>query len=64
MSEPEGRYRILLECASDGIVSLNSRGKIIEFNKKAEEIYHYTKDEVIGKRLSIILPKYSFSILS
>lgn len=61
MAESEDRYRILLECASDGIVSLNSRGKIIEFNKKAEEIYHYTKDEVIGKSLSIIIPKYSFS---
>ncbi len=42
MAEAEARYRILFECASDGIVSLNSRGKIIEFNKKAEEIYHYT----------------------
>lgn len=34
MAESEDRYRILLECASDGIVSLNRRGIIIEFNKK------------------------------
>ena len=60
MKESEERYSILLECASDGIVSLNSRGKIIEFNRKAEEIFQYTKDEVLGRNLSIIVPKYYF----
>ena len=60
MNESEGRYRRLLECASDGIVSLNSSGKIIEFNRKAEEIFQFSKKEVIGKSLSIILPQYYF----
>jgi len=60
VNETEGRYRRLLECASDGIVSLNSSGKIIEFNRKAEEIFQFSKKEVIGKSLSIILPQYYF----
>jgi len=53
----EDRYRILLERASDGIVSIDSRGKILEFNRKAEEIFQYTKEEVIGHNLSKLIPK-------
>ena len=58
MKASEDRYRVLLEHASDGIVSIDSNGKIVEFNRKAEEIFHYTKDEVIGKSLSMIIPKH------
>jgi PAS domain S-box-containing protein len=53
----EDRYRILLDRASDGIVSIDGTGKIIEFNRKAEEIFQYTKDEVIGENLSKLIPK-------
>ena len=53
----EDRYRILLDRASDGIVSIDGSGKIVEFNRKAEEIFQYTKDEVIGNNLSKLIPK-------
>jgi PAS domain S-box-containing protein len=53
----EDRYRILLDRASDGIVSIDSSGNIVEFNQKAEEIFQYTKDEVIGHNLSKLIPK-------
>ena len=53
----EDRYRILLDRASDGIVSIDGTGKIVEFNQKAEEIFQYTKDEVIGQNLSKLIPK-------
>ena len=53
----EDRYRILLDRASDGIVSIDGTGKIVEFNQKAEEIFQYTKNEVIGQNLSKLIPK-------
>ena len=57
MHKSEDRYRILLEHASDGIVSIDSTGKIVEFNRKAEEIFQYTRDEVMGNNLSMLIPK-------
>ena len=53
----EDRYRILLDRASDGIVSIDGHGKIVEFNRKAEEIFQYSKDEVIGNSLAKLIPK-------
>ena len=53
----EDRYQILLDRASDGIVSIDGGGKIVEFNRKAEEIFQYSKDEVIGQNLSKLIPK-------
>jgi PAS domain S-box-containing protein len=53
----EDRYRILLDRASDGIVSIDGSGKIVEFNRKAEEIFQYSKDEVIGNSLAKLIPK-------
>ena len=53
----EDRYRILLDRASDGIVSIDGNGKIVEFNRKAEEIFQYSKDEVIGNSLAKLIPK-------
>ena len=57
LSKDDNRYNILIEYASDGIVSINKNGKIIEFNRKAEEIFQYTKEEIIGKNISTIIPK-------
>ncbi|MEI6127615.1 MAG: PAS domain S-box protein, partial [Pseudomonadota bacterium] len=52
----EERYRILLETANDAIISADTAGGIIYFNKKAEEIYGYGRDEILGKSLSEIAP--------
>ena len=62
MNASEDRYRILLEYASDGIVSIDGQGKIVEFNKKAEEIFQYTKDEVIGNNLSMLIPQQIYPV--
>jgi PAS domain S-box-containing protein len=41
----------ILEAALDGIVTMDHEGRIIEFNSRAEEMFGYTRDEVLGRDL-------------
>lgn len=51
------RAENILEGAADAIISVNKDQKIISFNKSAEEIFGYTKDEAIGMPLELMMPK-------
>ncbi|MCC9168409.1 PAS domain S-box protein [Pontibacter harenae] len=46
----------LLEATPDGMVGFNSEGTILLFNKKAEDIFGYTQDEILGMDIQILLP--------
>lgn len=41
--------RSILESAAEGIITLDKNGKILSFNKAAEEMFKYSREEVIGK---------------
>jgi PAS domain S-box-containing protein len=56
----EEQYQVLVETANDAIISTDKHGKIIYFNRKAEEIYGYEKEEILGKNISVIAPKESW----
>ncbi|MCD6231060.1 PAS domain S-box protein [Candidatus Aerophobetes bacterium] len=47
----------LIETVRDAIIKINAEHKIILFNKRAEEMFGYPQNEVIGKDLSIIIPE-------
>ncbi|HEY1239371.1 MAG TPA: PAS domain S-box protein [Bryobacteraceae bacterium] len=47
----------LLESASQAIVSIDPNGRIVLANRRAEEIFGYTHDELIGARIEILLPE-------
>jgi PAS domain S-box-containing protein len=55
--ESEERLRSVVETAKDGIVSINSKGNIIFWNKASEKIFGYTEKEALGKSLKKIMPK-------
>jgi PAS domain S-box-containing protein len=57
LKESEERFRNLVEMANDGIVMVDGERKIILFNRKAEEIYGYKREEIIGKEVSIVIPQ-------
>jgi len=57
LKESEERYRSLMQTASDAIISFDSQGKIVFWNKAAEGIFGYSTDEVINKPFTIIVPK-------
>jgi PAS domain S-box-containing protein len=46
----------ILECALDSIITVNSRGMIIEFNSAAEKTFGITAAKALGQSLEIIIP--------
>lgn len=50
------RNRMAMEEAVDSIVSINQNKEIIFFNKAAERMFGYTREEVIGRNVKIIVP--------
>lgn len=58
--EKEERLRLLINTALDAIITIDAEGKILEWNKKAEETFGWTLEEVKGHRMSdyIVPEKY------
>ncbi len=52
--QSEEKYRSLIENANDAIISSNEEGEIVGFNKKAEEIFGYSCEEILGKSVLIL----------
>ena len=50
--ESEEKFRTIFEHASDEIVCLDASGKIIDVNRKYEELFGYKRDEIIGKNFT------------
>ena len=46
----------LFDIAADGIIVFDHRQRIVRFNKGAETVFGYTKEEVTGKPIDILLP--------
>ena len=47
----------LLESASQGIIAIDRGGRIVLANRRAEEMFGYTRDELLGARIEILLPE-------
>ncbi|MBF0296944.1 MAG: PAS domain S-box protein, partial [Magnetococcales bacterium] len=48
----EQRMRAILDTALDAIISIDAKGRILEFNKAAERIFGFPKQEVMGRDIS------------
>jgi len=55
--ESENKFRSVLQSAKDSIILVNEKGCIVFWNNFAEKIFGYTEKEIVGKPLSIIIPK-------
>lgn len=53
----EAKYSGILETSADGVVSVDAQQRITLFNKTAEQTFSYTRDEVLGAPLDILLPE-------
>ncbi|WP_242158921.1 PAS domain-containing sensor histidine kinase [Aestuariivivens sediminis] len=49
-------FNILLEIISEGVIIVDSHQKIMEVNKASEIIFGYTKMELTGKDLNLLIP--------
>jgi len=50
------QLREVMNAVGDGIITANDKSEIIMINKKVEEIWGYSTDELIGQELSILMP--------
>jgi len=51
----------LLESASQAIISINRTGHIVLTNRRAEEMFGYTRDELLGAVIELLLPESRLS---
>jgi len=53
----ESRYRAVLDHMADGLVTIDERGAIRDFNHAAECMFLCRADKVIGRNISVLLPE-------
>ncbi len=52
----DGVYRQIVEGAGDGVIFADREGKIVLWNRGAENIFGFAEDEAVGQSLDIIIP--------
>jgi polar amino acid transport system substrate-binding protein len=49
---------LILENATDGILTVDDAQRVLRFNPEAERIWGYSADEVLGREMTMLLPEY------
>ncbi|KHE94129.1 MAG: PAS domain S-box protein [Candidatus Scalindua rubra] len=58
LRESEEKFRKISDTANDAIIMLDNDGKISYWNKSAEKIFGYSRDETVGEKISkLIIPE-------
>jgi len=55
--ESEAYFRTILESAPDAMIIVDEKGKIAIVNAQAEEMFGYGRDEMLGHKIEMLLPK-------
>jgi two-component system sensor kinase FixL len=51
------RWRAIIDAAVDGIIVIDSRGRIEAFNASAARMFGYAEADVLGKNVSMLMPE-------
>ena len=50
-------YKSVVDASLDAIVSINEKEEILLWNNASTKTFGYTKDEALGKPITVIIPK-------
>jgi protein-histidine pros-kinase len=53
----EGRFRLAVEAAPNGMVMIDEGGKVVLVNSQTERLFGYARDELIGQSVEILVPE-------
>ncbi|AMK12132.1 PAS domain S-box protein [Pseudodesulfovibrio indicus] len=56
VEERTAHLRGIIDTAKNGIIVIDSRGLINEFSPAAQEIFGFTRDEIIGRNVNLLMP--------
>jgi diguanylate cyclase len=52
----DARLNAMLDTAEDGFISIDAQGHIQDFNTSAQRIFGYSKAQVMGRNISMLMP--------
>ena len=55
--QAEERFRLVVESAPCGMVMVNGDGMMVLINSQIESLFHYRRDELIGRPVDMLLPE-------
>ncbi|RMI25187.1 MAG: PAS domain S-box protein [Calditrichaeota bacterium] len=56
LREKEKLFKAIINSSSDGIIFLDRANRIVSWNRGAEEIFGYTREEILGQSIERLIP--------
>ena len=56
LRDSNARLQSIIDSAVDGIIVIDSRGRIEAFNRGAESLFGYSSSDIIGRNVSLLMP--------
>lgn len=56
-NQNEDKFKNVVEASPNGFILVDGKGKITLVNKKTESIFGYSREELLGQKVEILIPK-------
>jgi two-component system CheB/CheR fusion protein len=57
LRQAEERMRSVVDHVIDGIITIDDRGRVDSFNPAAEKLFGYSREEVLGRNVNMLMPE-------